>query len=76
MGAFAPAGTLPALVQWLNAEIIRVATSAPFREKFVPAVGLEWDLSAANSPKVFVALVRSGRDAWGRLAKIAGAQPQ
>ena len=65
---FAPAGTSPAIVNKLNAEMKRAVANAEF-SKSVEAMGL---VPAASSPQELGALVKSELARWTRVIRDAG----
>ena len=68
IGIFAPAGTPPAVVAKLNAEIVRAMNSADMRTR-LDAGGAR---PSSFSPVEFAAFVRSEREDWGKVVKQAG----
>ena len=68
IGIFAPAGTPPAVVAKLNAEIIKAMNSADMRTR-LDAGGAR---PSSFSPVEFAAFVRSEREDWGKVVKQAG----
>jgi len=69
-GVFAPAGTPPAIVKRLNAEIVRALNLPDVREK-LGALGAE---IVADSPEEFSALVKSEVVKWADVVKKSGAK--
>jgi len=69
-GVFAPAGTPPAVVNRLNAEIVRILRMPEIRDKLL-ALGAE---PVGNSPEEFSAMVRSEVVKWAEVVKRSGAQ--
>ena len=71
-GVVAPAKTPAAIVNKLNAEIVRELQSPPVREK------LETDGSdvVANTPREFAAVMRAEHARWGKVIKEAGVRMQ
>jgi tripartite-type tricarboxylate transporter receptor subunit TctC len=67
-GAFAPAGTPPAVVSRLNREIVLALERPEVKEKFLNA-GVE---SAGSSPTQFAALIKSDMARMGKVIKDAG----
>ena len=67
-GLFAPAGTPPAIVQRMNAELLATARSKEFADRLVPS-GIE---PAPYTLPEFVSFVQSERDRLGQLARKAG----
>ena len=71
-GLVAPAGTPTAIIERLHAAMIRVMESPDIKRKLLD-LGLE---VAASTPDEFRRYIRREIDAFGRLAKLAGVQPQ
>ena len=69
-GVFAPAGTPPAIVKRLNAEIVKALNLPDVREK-LGALGAE---IVADSPEEFSALVKSEVVKWSDVVKKSGAK--
>jgi len=69
-GVFAPAGTPPAIVKRLNAEIVKALNLPDVREK-LGALGAE---IVADSPEEFSALVKSEVVKWADVVKKSGAK--
>jgi len=67
-GLFAPAGTPPAIVQKMNAELLASVESKEFADRLVPS-GIE---PAPYSLKDFIAFVNGERERLGKLARAAG----
>jgi tripartite-type tricarboxylate transporter receptor subunit TctC len=67
-GLFAPAGTPPAILQKMNAELLEAVKSKEFADRLVPS-GIE---PAPYTLKDFVAFVNGERDRLGKLARAAG----
>jgi len=67
-GLFAPAGTPPAIVQKMNAELLAAVKSKEFADRLVPS-GIE---PAPYSLKDFIAFVHGERERLGTLARAAG----
>ena len=69
---FAPAGTPPAIVSKLNAEVTRALSAPDVRSKFL-------DLGAVPSPMTvaqFTPWVQNEVTTWTRLVKEAGIEPE
>jgi tripartite-type tricarboxylate transporter receptor subunit TctC len=67
-GVLAPAGTSPAIVRRLNAEIAKALAAPELRGQFA-----EQSVNAAGgSPEDFAALIRQDYDKWGKLIRDAG----
>ena len=71
-GLFAPAGTPPAIIERMNAELLAVVKSKEFADHLVPS-GIE---PAPYSLKDFIAFVNGERERLGRLARAAGMKPE
>ncbi len=69
-GIMAPAGTPRALVDKLNAEVVRVLALADVREKFM-GLGAE---PTPSTPDKFAAVMKSDAEKWGRIIKATGAR--
>ena len=69
-GVFAPAGTPPAIVQRLNAEIVKIINMPDVKEKLV-GLGAE---PVGNTPEEFGALVKSEVAKWADVVKKSGAK--
>ncbi len=70
MGVFAPAGTPPAIVKQLNAEITK-AMSSPEMKDALDKVG---GVLIAGTPQQFAEFIHSETDKWGKLVKDSGAK--
>jgi tripartite-type tricarboxylate transporter receptor subunit TctC len=68
LGLFAPAGTPPAIIRTLNAEVVRTLTSPDTRAS-LDAQGLN---IVVNSPEQFAAQVKLDYERWGKLIKSIG----
>lgn len=66
-GVLAPAGTPPAVIERLHAEIARIMSSPEMRSK-VLELGAE---AEATSPKEFAAFLRTETDKWAAAIRIA-----
>jgi tripartite-type tricarboxylate transporter receptor subunit TctC len=75
-GWFVPSGTPPAIVQRLNSDIAKLFAEPGFREKFGTALAFEMVGPALKSPEEFAAFLKSDRDTYARVAKLAGVKPQ
>jgi tripartite-type tricarboxylate transporter receptor subunit TctC len=71
-GLVAPAGTPPAIIQALNAEMIKALQSKEMKEKLA-AEGAE---PVGSSPLEFANLIKSDFQKWAGVAKRAGIEPQ
>jgi tripartite-type tricarboxylate transporter receptor subunit TctC len=67
-GVFVPGRTPVALINRLNAEILRVLSRADARERLFNS-GLEY---IGNTPQEFAALIKADMAKWGRLIKAVG----
>ena len=67
-GMMAPAGTPKPVIDWLNAEILRILTLAEVREKFT---GLGAD-PTPSTPQKFAAVMKADAEKWGRIIRQAG----
>ncbi|MDA7417803.1 tripartite tricarboxylate transporter substrate binding protein [Xenophilus arseniciresistens] len=70
-GVFAPAGTPPAVVQKLSAEIARGLKSPAIQDYFAPR-GFKVE---GTTPQAFKAFVEAETAKWSRIVKASGAQP-
>ena len=70
LGLFAPAGTPPAVIQKLNAEVLRTLNHPETRAS-LEAQGLN---IVVNSPEQFAAQVKLDYERWGKLIKSVGVQ--
>lgn len=68
VGFFAPAGTPPAVVSKLNAEVLRIMT-LPEVQQELPKRGLSFD---ATTPQQFADFVKAEKEKWGQLVKAVG----
>jgi tripartite-type tricarboxylate transporter receptor subunit TctC len=71
-GLFAPAGTPEAIVNKLNAEIVRVMKDPEFAEKFITSRGL---VSAINTPEAFAKQIVEERAGAKEVVKESGVEP-
>jgi tripartite-type tricarboxylate transporter receptor subunit TctC len=69
-GVFAPAGTPPAIVKRLNAEIVKIINTPDVQEKLL-ALGAE---PVGNSTEDFTAFVKTEVVKWGDVVKKSGAR--
>lgn len=72
VGILAPAGTPPAIISKLNAEIVKAVQLPQIRDYFLRD-GLEPE---GDSAKEFTADIRSEIEKWKKVVKAAGIQPQ
>lgn len=68
----APAGTPPAIVQRLSAELVRIIRSDEVRSKMLN----QYFSAAATTPDALAALMKSETRRWGQMIKAAGVQPE
>jgi tripartite-type tricarboxylate transporter receptor subunit TctC len=66
-GLFAPAGTPPATIARLNAEVVKALGRPDVKERLV-GLGAE---PGGNSPEAFAAFIRSEVDKWGKVVREA-----
>jgi len=71
-GILAPAGTPKDVVAKLNAEINKALTTSDVRQRMLDA-GIE---PAGGTPQQFAAFIQSEMVKWGKVAKLAGIQPE
>jgi len=71
-GILAPAGTPKGVVTKLNAEINKALTTSDVRQRMLDA-GIE---PAGGTPQQFAAFIQSEMVKWGKVAKLAGIQPE
>ncbi len=69
-GVFAPAGTPPATIKRLNAEIVKILNMAEVKEKLI-ALGAE---PVGDTPEQFAAYVRAEGVKWSEVVKKSGAK--
>jgi tripartite-type tricarboxylate transporter receptor subunit TctC len=69
-GIFAPAGTPPAVVARLNAEVVRILNTAQMRER-LGVLGAE---PAANKPAEFAAFIEAEIQKYAKVIKASGAR--
>jgi tripartite-type tricarboxylate transporter receptor subunit TctC len=72
-GLFAPPGTPKAIVDKLNAEIVKVVSDPVFREKYIISRGL---VAATDTPEEFAKDVKTGRAGAEQVVKESGLPPQ
>jgi tripartite-type tricarboxylate transporter receptor subunit TctC len=72
-GVLAPAGTPKAIVDRLNAELVRAMRSADVRERIVTQGGNE---IVTGTPEDFAALIKSDLQMYAKLIKDARIPPQ
>ncbi len=71
-GLLAPAGTPPAVLDKLNAEIVRILQTDDMK-KLWKRFGME---TPSTTPAQFAAVIKSDYEKYGRLIKAAGIKPQ
>jgi len=71
-GVFAPAGTPRAVVDRLNAELVKALQSAEVRERMRAQFYSPWTLA----PDAFDAFVKTDYDKWGKIVRSAGIKPE
>ena len=69
-GVFAPGGTAPAVVDRLNAEIVRILNTAQMRER-LRVLGAE---PATNKPGEFAAFIKAEIQKYAKVIKASGAK--
>ncbi len=72
-GLFAPAGTPPAIIDKLNAEVTRVVSDKAFQEKFIISRSM---VPALNTPAQFAADIKADREVARQVVKESGVEPQ
>lgn len=72
-GLFAPAGTPPAIVDKINAEVRAVAGDKEFQDRFLFSRGL---VPALDTPDEFAAEIKAGRATAHQIVKDAGMEAQ
>jgi tripartite-type tricarboxylate transporter receptor subunit TctC len=72
-GLFAPAGTPPAIIDKLNAEVTRVVSDKTFQEKFIISRSM---VPALNTPAQFAAEIKADREVAKQVVKESGVEPQ
>jgi tripartite-type tricarboxylate transporter receptor subunit TctC len=71
-GVFAPAGTPPAIISRLSAELMKLVQRSDVNER-LNGVGIEPE---GNAPREFAAQVRNEIAQWGKVIRIAGVPRQ
>jgi tripartite-type tricarboxylate transporter receptor subunit TctC len=66
-GVIGPAGMPPAVVNKLNAEVVRIVNTPQMREK----LARQGVLPIASKPEEFVAYMRAEQDKWAKVIKAA-----
>lgn len=69
-GVLAPAGTPPAIIARLNADLGQWLQSPDAREKLLA----QGALAAGGSPEAFAAHIRAETEKWARVVKVSGAK--
>src|SRR6185437_6274513 len=72
-GLFAPAGTPKAIIDKLNAEIVKVVSDPAFRDKNIISRGL---VPATGTPEDFAKTIKEGRVGAEQVVKESGLPPQ
>ncbi len=72
-GLFAPAGTPPAIIDKLNAEVTRVVSDKAFQEKFIISRSM---VPALNTPAQFAADIKADREVAKQVVKESGVEAQ
>lgn len=70
-GLFAPAGTAPAVISRLNAEVEKVEQQKDIRERLT-ALGFD---PVRNTPEQFLQLLKADVAKWAKVVRDAGAKP-
>ncbi|WP_417903614.1 Bug family tripartite tricarboxylate transporter substrate binding protein [Caldimonas brevitalea] len=68
----APAGTPPAILQRVSAELVRIVKSNEVRSKILG----HYFSAVGTAPEALVTLMKAERDRWGKVIKAAGVQPE
>jgi len=72
-GVVVPAGTPPAMVDRLHAELLKIMQRTDVKEK-LQAIGM--DNSTSASPALFRAMLKEEVTKWAAVVKAAGIQPE
>ena len=72
-GLFAPAGTPPAIIDKLNAEVTRVVSDKAFQEKFIISRSM---VPALNTPAQFATDIKADREVAKQVVKESGVEAQ
>lgn len=75
-GWFVPTGSPQPVIARLNSDIAKLFADPGFREKFGTALAFEMVGPALKSPEEFAAFLKTDRDSYARVAKMAGVKPQ
>jgi tripartite-type tricarboxylate transporter receptor subunit TctC len=73
LGMVAPAGTPKAIIDKVNAELVRIIRNPEFRQKYMIDMGLE---PIADTPEHFAAFLKSDREQFQQVIKETGLEPQ
>jgi len=73
IGLVAPAGTPPAIIKRLHAEIVKAATQADVREAFAKMAML---VATSESPDAFAKKIQAETDRLAKVIRAAGIQPE
>ncbi|MGZ5174919.1 MAG: tripartite tricarboxylate transporter substrate-binding protein, partial [Burkholderiales bacterium] len=71
-GVHVPRGTPKAIVERINAEILRVLKEPDVEERMIVA-GLD---AVGNTPEAFAAFVKTDLARWAKVIREAGIQPE
>lgn len=72
-GIVAPSATPKAIIQRLNADIVKeIFDNAPTREKLLAATGLQVLTPAAGSPEAFAEFLKAEHEMFSNLVKVTG----
>ncbi len=72
VGMFAPAGTPKDIIRRLNAEMAKAVGDAQFRQRYLESVGLSTDEVSGASPEKFSEFIKTDRQAYAEIVKLAG----
>jgi tripartite-type tricarboxylate transporter receptor subunit TctC len=75
-GTFVQTGTPGAIVQRLNAELVKVVPTPAFKDKFLTTQGIEMPPPSAGTPAAFAAYIRDETEMYAKLVKTVGLKPQ
>jgi len=73
---FAPAGVPREIVERLNAALAPLVRDAALRDKHLTPLGIEIDAPAGASPEAIAAFVKSERERYASIVKVAGAKAE
>ncbi|WP_119152984.1 Bug family tripartite tricarboxylate transporter substrate binding protein [Caldimonas tepidiphila] len=68
----APAGTSPAVIGRMSRELVRIIRSEDIRNR----MRAQFFTAAGTAPEALALLMKSEREAWGRVIRAAGVQPE